>query len=166
MKSLRCPNRECPLAGVGNIIRHGFYQTSSGKRRRYLCWSCGKTFCANIGTPYYRLQDRRATFDEVAALSVEGLNKSAIARVKQIAWNTVARWLEKAAHSCRRFEGQSLETGPLSMQIRNLTDTLGFGRDGPIHAAHWWVWYSRRHRCRLYRWQQHCRGLYQTTIAA
>jgi len=30
------------------------------------------------GTPYYRLQRRRATFDEVAALSVEGLNKSAI----------------------------------------------------------------------------------------
>jgi transposase-like protein len=50
MKSLRCPNRECPLAGVGNIIRHGFYQTSSGKRRRYLCRSCGKTFCANTGT--------------------------------------------------------------------------------------------------------------------
>ena len=45
------------------------------------------------------LQHRRATFDEVAALSVEGLNNSAIARVKQIAWNTVARWPEKAAHS-------------------------------------------------------------------
>src|SRR5262245_50518118 len=31
MKSLKCPNRECPLAGVGNIIRHGFYQTKLGK---------------------------------------------------------------------------------------------------------------------------------------
>ena len=30
--------------------------------------------------PYPRIQHRRATFDEVAALSVEGLNKSAIAR--------------------------------------------------------------------------------------
>jgi transposase-like protein len=108
MKSLKCPNRECPLAGVGNIIRHGFYQTSSGKRRRYLCRSCGKTFCANTGTPYYGLQHRRATFDEVAALSVEGLNKSAIARVKQIAWNTVARWLEKAAQSCRGFNDRRI----------------------------------------------------------
>jgi hypothetical protein len=36
-------------------------------------------------------------FDEVAALSVEGLNKSAIARVKRIAWNTVHRWLEKSS---------------------------------------------------------------------
>jgi IS1 family transposase len=50
----------------------------------------------------------RATFDEVATLSVEGLNKSVIARVKQIAWNTVARWLEKAAHSCRRFNDRRI----------------------------------------------------------
>jgi transposase-like protein len=35
-------------------------------------------------------------FDQVATLSVEGLNKSAIARVQRIAWNTVDRWLEKA----------------------------------------------------------------------
>ena len=69
-----------------------------------------KGILANTGTPYYRLQHRRATFDEVAALSVEGLNKSAIARVKQIAWNTVARWLEEAAHSCRRFNDQRIAT--------------------------------------------------------
>jgi transposase-like protein/IS1 family transposase len=101
MKSIGCPNPACPPASAGSIIRHGFYNTSSGKRRRYRCLSCGKTFCANSGTPYHRLQHRRSTFDQVAALTVEGLNKSAIARVKQIAWNTVARWLEKAAHSCR-----------------------------------------------------------------
>ena len=66
------------------------------------CQACGKTFCTNTGTPYHRLQHRRATFDDVAALSVEGLNKSAIARVEQIAWNTVDRWLERVADSCRR----------------------------------------------------------------
>src|SRR5262245_48117861 len=111
--SLSCPITECALskdAGAESIIRHGFYKTRSGRRRRYRCRSCGKTFCANTGTPYYRLQHRRATCDDVAALSVEGLNKSAIARVKQIAWNTVARWLEKAAHSCRRFNDQRIAT--------------------------------------------------------
>jgi transposase-like protein len=72
--------------------------------------SCAKTFCGNTGTPYHRLQHRRSTFDQVAALSVEGLNKSAIARVKRIAWNTVARWLEKAAHSCRRFNDRRIAT--------------------------------------------------------
>ena len=106
MKSLSCPNRQCPLArkaSSGNIIGHGFYRTNGGRRRRYRCSTCGKTFCSNTGTPYHRLQHRRATFDEVAALSVEGLNKSAIARVKRISWNTVQRWLQRAAGSCRRF---------------------------------------------------------------
>ena len=91
MQSLSCPNRHCPSSGKGNvgaIIRHGFYTTRSGKRRRYQCRTCGKTFCSTTRTPYYRLQHRRTIFDEVAALSVEGLNKSAIARVKRIAWNT------------------------------------------------------------------------------
>src|SRR5262245_9192378 len=98
MKSLSCPNRHCPRA-VKNaaIIRHGFYRTKSAKRRRYQCQACGKTFCLTKGTPYYRLQHRRARFDEVACLSVEGLNKSAIARVKQVAWNTVHRWKEQLA---------------------------------------------------------------------
>jgi transposase-like protein/IS1 family transposase len=110
MKSLCCPNKACPQAqkaSAGNIIRHGFYKTKWGKSRRYRCRICGTTFCSNAGTPYYRLQHRRTTFDEMAALSVEGLNKSAIARVKGIGWNTVARWLEKAADSCRRFNDRN-----------------------------------------------------------
>jgi transposase-like protein len=113
MKSLSCANRECLLskdAGAGSIIRYGFYHTNSGKRRRYRCRTCGKTFCPTAGTPYHRLQHRRATFDEVARFSVEGLNKSAIARVKRIVWHTVARWLEKAAHFCRRFNNRRIAT--------------------------------------------------------
>jgi transposase-like protein len=109
--SLSCPITECALskdAGAESIIRHGFYKTRSGKRRRYRCRSCGKTFCSNTGTPYHRLQHRRTTFDEVATLSVEGMNKSAIARVKQVAWNTVHRWLQKAAGSCRRFNDRRI----------------------------------------------------------
>ena len=85
MKSLRCANQQCPLwerSTAESIICYGFYQTRWGKRHRYRCKGCGKTFCRNSRTLYHRLQHRRATFDEVAALSVEGLNKSGIARVK------------------------------------------------------------------------------------
>ena len=64
---------------------------------------CGQTFSSTAGTPYYRLQHRRARFDAVVALRVEGVSLSAIARVEGIAWNTVARWLEKAAAGCRDF---------------------------------------------------------------
>ena len=42
-------------------------------------------------------------FDRVAALSVEGMNKSAIARITRLSWNTVARWLERAAAAAGRF---------------------------------------------------------------
>jgi transposase-like protein len=107
MKSLRCPNRSCQLSGksrAASIIRFGFYTTKSGKRRRFQCRTCRKTFCSNAATPYRRLQHRRTTFDEVATLSVKGLNKSAIARIKRIACNTVHRRLQKAAGTCRRFK--------------------------------------------------------------
>src|SRR5262245_5357104 len=116
MKSLNRPNTHCPPSGKGDsgaIICHGFYTTRRGKRRRYQCQSCGKTFCSTSGTPYYRLQHRRATFDEVAALSVEGLNKSAIGRAKRIAWNTVHRWLVRAAAWCLQSKIKNLSGAEL-----------------------------------------------------
>ena len=112
MKSLSCPDRRCSRSrksAARSIIRHGFYKTRWGKRRRYQCRTCGKTFCSTTKTPYYRLQHRRATFDEVATLSVEGMSKSAMARVKGIAWNTVHRWLERAAAWCRRFNDREIK---------------------------------------------------------
>ena len=111
MKKLSCLNPECPLRGkVGSrrIIRYGFYRTKSGKRRRYRCVECGMTCSSTKGTPYYRLQHRRATFDTVVALRVEGVSISATARVEGIAWNTAARWLEKAADTCRRFNSRRI----------------------------------------------------------
>ena len=111
MKSLSCLKPECPLRGkVGSesIIRYGLYRTRSGKRRRYRCVERGKTFSSTKGTPYYRLQHRRATFDVVIALRVEGVSIFAIYRVEGIAWNTVARWLERAAQVCRRFNGRTI----------------------------------------------------------
>src|SRR5215471_10623552 len=111
MKTVRCSNRDCRSSAktaFGSVIRFGFYQTRWGKRRRYRCQTCKKTFCSNTGTPYYRLQHRRATFDQVATLSVEGLNKSAIARVECIGWNTVDRWLERASDWSRRFNEEEM----------------------------------------------------------
>ncbi len=111
MKNRRCLNPACPFhrkVGSGNMARHGFYRTRSGKRRRYRCVGCGKTFSSTKGTPDYRLQHRRATFDAVVALRVEGVSISAIARVEGLAWNTVARWLERAAEVCRRFNDKRI----------------------------------------------------------
>jgi transposase-like protein/IS1 family transposase len=134
MKRLRCPNQKCLTrtnSSVGMFIRLGFYQTHWGKRRRFRCRGCGRTFCRNSDTVYHRLQHCRARFDQVAALSVEGVSKSVIARVQQIAWNTVDRWLEKAAAACRLFNHQRIT----KIQIRELQAdeicTLVGGKEQP-----------------------------------
>src|SRR5262249_11452371 len=114
------------------VIRFGFYQTRWGKRRRYRCQTCEKTFCSNTRTPYYRLQHRRATFDQVATLSVEGLNKSAIARVERIGWNTVDRWLERASVCGRRFNDQET-TGFRATELQaDEIRTITQGKQQPI----------------------------------
>ena len=59
-------NPNCCLKGrlgKGNIIRHSFYITRQGRRRRYRCKECGRTFSSTRGTPYYRLHKPRSLFD-------------------------------------------------------------------------------------------------------
>ena len=106
VKDRYCTNENCSLSGQcgkGNIVRHSFVQLKHGTRRRYRCTACGKTFSSTKGTPHYRLHCCHRAFDEVATMSVEGVSKSAIARIKGLAWNTVARWLERAAAAARHF---------------------------------------------------------------
>jgi hypothetical protein len=98
------------------------------RRRLYLVRKSGQLL-VHI---HHRLQHRRSTFDEVAALSVEGLNKSAIARVKQIAWNTVDRWLEKAAHACRGFNDRRIGTLAVAELQADETRTIVGSKEHPI----------------------------------
>lgn len=101
-----CPNPDCAFyrqKGRGNIAKHSFFRLKRRKPRRYRCKTCGMTFCSSVGTPYYRLKHSRRIFDEVAAISVEGVSKSSIARIKGLSWNTVARWIERVASAARRF---------------------------------------------------------------
>ncbi len=101
-----CPNPECEFHGQSkkqNIIKYGYFKLKKGRRRRYLCKVCKKVFCSNTSTPYYRIHHSRNLFDEVCILSVEGVNKSAISRIKHLSWNTVSRWLERACIAAKRF---------------------------------------------------------------
>ena len=125
-----CMNPDCPLHGQfgkGNIIRHSFYKTSQGRRRRYLCKVCKKTFGSTAGTPYYRLQKSRSTFDEVATMAVEGVGISATARIKGLAPDTVANWREKAAKHADRFNDKMLKGFDLielqADEMRTFVDT-------------------------------------------
>jgi len=105
-KTIICSNSKCiyfRLSGKGNIIRHSFYKTSQGRRRRYKCKECNKTFSSTYGTAYYRLQLPRAAFDKVAKMSVNGIDKSTISRLQKLSWGTIERWLERAALFAKHF---------------------------------------------------------------
>ena len=167
MKSLSCPNRECSLAG----------KTVAGKghrRKNRPSWlltdemgtasaipmrACGKAFCTSTGTPYHGLQHRRATHDEVAALSVDGLNKSAISRVERIAWNTVDRWLERAGNCCGRFNDRKM-TGlrVTELQADGIRSIVG-SKQQPI-----WIFVSIDVLSRLWPSTVVGRGSYDNTL--
>ena len=127
MTILLCPNRSCAApAQSASVVRFGFYRTRWGQRRRFLCKRCGRSFSRNSGTVYYRLQHRRSLFDQVATLSVEGVNKSSIARVFRLAWNTVDRWLERAAAACRRFNREKITKIQLQeLQVDEICTLVG-----------------------------------------
>ena len=112
VKDRACSDSQCAMfgkigkIGKGNIVLHGFLKLKRGRRRRYRCKACGGSFVSSVGTPYHRLKCTKAQFDNVAVLSVEGLFKSAIARIMRLPWNTVARWLERAAQAAERFSSR------------------------------------------------------------
>ena len=112
LKLVFCPFHSCSLfgkKGEENIILHSFYKTSQGRRRRYRCKDCGKTFSSTFGTAYYRLQKSKTSFDNVATMSVNGVDKSSISRMTGLSWTTIERWLEIAALYAQNFNEQYLK---------------------------------------------------------
>ncbi len=101
---LPCPNLKCPQHGQAKqVIRFGFYCLKRGRRRRYRCGSCGKTYGRTTHTLYHRLRASQPRIARVAAMSVEGMSRAAIARVEHIDPHTVDRWLGRASAMAERF---------------------------------------------------------------
>jgi len=111
IKNRCCLNKKCSNLDKfdeGNIIRHSMYKTKQGRRRRFLCKTCKTTSSSTKGTPYYRLHKSRAEFDEVAQMTVEGTGISSSSRIKQLSWNTIARWQFLASRFAGRFNYNKL----------------------------------------------------------
>jgi transposase-like protein len=126
---LTCPNEACEhhgRRGNGNIALHGYSKVKWGRRRRYRCTACGKTFGATAGTASKRLQHPKRKFDRVVQLTVEGVSKAGIARIEGLSWNTVSRWLEVAAALARQFNATKLRGFDLEeLQLDELSTFLG-----------------------------------------
>ena len=91
-----------------NIVGHGWFVTTSGRRRRYRCTVCGGPLSTTTGTAYRGLRCSRREFDQVASLRVEGVSISATARVTGHSRTTIARWLERAATAAACFNHRLL----------------------------------------------------------
>jgi IS1 family transposase/transposase-like protein len=107
-----CQNEKCQdyrKLVEGNIIRHSKYKMRQGRRRRYLCKTCKKTFSSTKGTPYYRLHKSRLDFDEVVQMTVEGVGISSISRIKCFSWNTIASWQYLACQAAGKFNDHKLK---------------------------------------------------------
>jgi transposase-like protein/IS1 family transposase len=129
-KTIICSNSKCiyfRLLGKENIILHSFYKTRQWRRRRYRCKECGKTFSSTYGTAYYRLQSARVSFDKVTTMSVNGIDKSSIFRIKNLSWDTIERWLERASKHAHHFNHRYLKgyeiTEVQADEIRTFVDS-------------------------------------------
>lgn len=99
-----CPNEVCPDFGktkTGNITKYGH---TDGGRQRYLCRTCGKTFTATRGTPFYLLKTNWADIIEALAAVAMGAPPEAIAEAKKIKVETVLRWIQRAGKHAEAVE--------------------------------------------------------------
>ncbi len=109
---MKPPNMTCPAEECGPeccVVRHGFQKTKTGRRRRYRCRGCDRTFTARTNSTYKGLHCSSTKFDLVAHLSVEGMSQSAIARVVGVARSTAIRWLDRMTERARVFNERHLK---------------------------------------------------------
>ena len=118
-----CPNEQYRQTGSGDakIIRHGFFRSRCGRRHRYCCIECGRTLSNRFDSAYFRLRCAAMTFDRVAMLSVEGMSRSAIARIEGISWNTADCWVSRASEYAKHFNQQAIkEVELIELQVDEL----------------------------------------------
>lgn len=108
-----CHNPDCPdrgRVGQGNI---GVF---SQKERRYKCQTCGKTFAASKGTPFYRLRTGMNLVTLVVTLLSHGCPIQAIVAAFGFDERTVADWQARAGLHCERVHEHLVERGEVDLQ--------------------------------------------------
>lgn len=108
-----CANPACADRGVkdkGNVKVH------SHKERRFRCLTCGKTFAASSGTPFYRLHKQESLFLCVITLLSHGCPLPAIVAAFGLDERTVASWQHEAGTHCAAVHQHHLGTKKLDLQ--------------------------------------------------
>jgi transposase-like protein len=108
-----CHNPQCPARGQrgqGNIRVH------SQAEQRYRCSTCGQTFAATKGTPFYRLHTAVDLVTLVLTLLCHGCPSQAIVAAFGLDERTVAAWLVRAGRHCQQVHQHIVQQGQVDLQ--------------------------------------------------
>jgi transposase-like protein len=108
-----CPNPVCTARGV---IGHGKIGVHSRKEGRYVCYTCGQTFAATKGTPFYRRHYAPTFISQMVSLLAHGCPPQAIVAAFEIDERTVADWEQAASAHCRQVHESLVQQGRLDLQ--------------------------------------------------
>ena len=107
-----------PPARTGASSDKGNVKVHSHKERRFRCLTCGKTFAATKGTPFYRLHKDQSLFLCVITLLAHGCPVPAVVAAFGLDERTVADWQHKAGEHCQAVHRHHLETKKLDLAPR------------------------------------------------
>jgi transposase-like protein len=108
-----CHNPQCPARGQrgqGNIRVH------SDADQRYRCTTCGQTFAATKGTPFYRLRTAADVVTVVLTLVCHGCPLQAIVAAFGLDERTVAAWVARAGQHCQQVHQHVVQQGQVDLQ--------------------------------------------------
>jgi transposase-like protein len=107
-----CHNSACPARGrrgQGNISVH------SQREQRSRCKTCGRTFAATKGTPFYRLRTATDVVTVVLTLLGHGCPTQAMVAAFGLDERTVAQWLARAGQHCQQVHRHVVQQGTVDL---------------------------------------------------
>jgi transposase-like protein len=108
-----CHNPDCQARGQ---IGQGNMRVHSQTAQRYRCTTCGQTFAATKGTPFYRLRTAADVVTLVLTLLSHGCPTQAIVAAFGLDERTVAAWLTRAGQHCQRVHQHVVQQGQVDLQ--------------------------------------------------
>ena len=165
-----CPNPNCAVQDARTIRAvkpHGFYRLKRGRRRRYRCRNCDGTFSSTTHTPYYRLRSSQTKLERITSMSVEGVSRSAIARVEHLSRPTVDRGLKRASNAAQQFNDRLIRQVPVQELQADEIQTIALDQARPT-----WIFTTLEVWSRLWvstaiggRSRHHADQLFQDTVS-
>jgi transposase-like protein len=108
-----CDNPDCAARGK---IGQGNIKVHSHKEERFRCSTCGKTFAASKGTPFYRLHKDTSLLVCVITLLTHGCPPQAIVAAFDLDERTIAAWYNKSGSHGQAVHQHHLDTKKVDLQ--------------------------------------------------